>query len=435
MTTDNVYINPTVTIENKTTTTSIGTGQSGKVAVIGAFPSADTDVHTFKSLRSLRNFYGIQGGTDSETKFNGALASKWLFMDGINGSAGAEQVTVVNIAVKTKTGTPAPVEGEGDDTYIEVDSDPTDYDLKLTNTKLLNALSKLANETINLLYIASDLEDAKVAQVLGDDGKTVVTPAVTIDDIYKKLLDFSSTKTSVQRPCHLVVYMNCTDNIAGGQDQAGIGSTLVNVNEAVRRANIFADYPDPYVIGGLIVHGHYLLGKKVTPMEYGAYYTGFLASLPVDQSTTQLDLPGTTGLSEELYFGSHDAGSILNSAGIVVVAPKDRLNNRYCINNGMQPCKWDIAHIRSVAYLLQSYTLYGVLGLNNTDAQIEAFKSSLTTTNNQVKQELSIIKDVTNEDIEVVDPYHIYVPLTVTLYGVIESITVGVKMELGNSNT
>jgi len=102
-------------------------GMAGKIAVVGAFDTTETQPKLFASLGEAQDTFG----TDST--YNGCRVMQYLFK-------GASSVLAVNIT--TESGTP-PVR-----------------DKTITTTNLTNALAKIKNEDWDILFIAEPLTDS-----------------------------------------------------------------------------------------------------------------------------------------------------------------------------------------------------------------------------------------------------------------------------------
>lgn len=418
-----------VELSNETVKESGRPGEAGKVALIGAFPSTSQDVYSCTSLRALQRHYSITPGTKSETEFDGARAAKRIFMDGINGYSGATTVTCVNISDETlDTNNLSATVTSGNTTSADVTSA-----IKLTWDKLIMALNKINDDDMDVLFIASDLRDA-----VDDDHD--------LEAVYDKVIGFVNNKFIMQRPTYVVAPVVCTEDISGGQPD-GIPSTTIQVTESERDgkkipgaeqvANCFNTATNELTTAGLFCQGGKITNNSKTDtvdvMEMAAHMVGWMCSLPVSQDLTYQDIPGVTGISEELYLGEDDAGEYLNKCGIQVIKPKSRTNNIFCVNNSVNPSGWHTNHVRSVAYLLKQYGLEAGLGLNNFENNLDAFKANLNNVTNTVLQNVDLITNVEIGDIELIEPYEIYVPIQITLAGVITLIKVGVNMVLANS--
>lgn len=444
--THDIDINTRIEIANETATSTNSNGQAGKVAIVGSFPNYDDGVYSFTTLRSLRNYYGITVDTASEKNFDGARSAKRIFMDGISGYKGATEVITVNIrnsedaeaagATTEGTLTVNTVTGDEADSSTYDDDVTSEVGTTLTMQKLVNSLTKLSGENMDLLYISSDLNDivGEEYETTNSDGETV-TDEYTITDVIDRILQFIDEEFTTQRPTNLILPIKCTENISEGQDTAGLTSSIINVDDACAIAQQFAEDINNITTIGLYYQGGTINGYDVDVVELAAHMTGFTASLQVSQSLTYQEIPGLTAVNEEVFFGEHDAGRILNEAGVMVIVPKSRKDNTYCVKNDTQGNGWNINHIRSVSYLLKQYDLVSGLGINNFETNLEAFKAQLTATNNTVLQSVDVIRDITLGDIEVLTPYKIYVPVEITLAGVISIIRLGVNMSLEDTGS
>ena len=184
-------------------------------------------------------------------------------------------------------------------------------------------------------------------------------------------------------------------------------------------------------VAALFYNGGTILDEEVGPGEFAAHMCGWIATLPVSQDLTYLTIPGVKGIDEELYLGKNDAGTLLNQYGINIIKPKSRKDNTYYVNNSITPTGWHLNHVRSVCYLLKRYAFEAGLGITNLAAQLETFKANLNSVTKDVMDKVEVITDVTFDDeIVVIDPYHVALALNVELAGVVTRIDVGVSMTL-----
>ena len=115
-------------IQDSVVTVEEYTGMAGAIAVIGAFDSEVTDLTVCNSAREAHTVFGT---TSTVGDFKGTDSIDYLFY-------GASQLLVCNIT-----------------TWSE--DTPT---TTITNTNLATALSKLANEEFDILFIADELSDS-----------------------------------------------------------------------------------------------------------------------------------------------------------------------------------------------------------------------------------------------------------------------------------
>ena len=117
---------PKIQIIKKKTAKSQGTGEAGKIAVVGAFKTTETNPVVFTSLSDAQDSFG------DDTTFDGCAALPYLFGNG------ATSVLCVNVAT----------ESEGTWTKT-VDA-----------TNLAAALTKIKGEDWDILFVAAAITDA-----------------------------------------------------------------------------------------------------------------------------------------------------------------------------------------------------------------------------------------------------------------------------------
>lgn len=117
---------PKVTVNLEQGTKSPGTGESGKIAVIGAFKTTATDPRLFTGLAQAQNAWG------KDDTFDGCACLPFLFANG------ATSVLAVNVATQS--------EGVWTKT--------------IDATNLAAALAKIKGEEWDILFIATPLTDA-----------------------------------------------------------------------------------------------------------------------------------------------------------------------------------------------------------------------------------------------------------------------------------
>ena len=444
-------IKTSVQLFNTTVHNISAEGEAGKVAYIGSFPSMKNDVFECTSLKELRDYYEIEKGTWRETEFEGGRDGRRLFMEGFSGYRGVSSLVTVNtcevdnptanqnLNLNALSESSFTVEsGEGESNASE-DRKVQDA-MYMTWDRLKKALAKLADDEFDILFIGNDLHEAAT------DGHTII-------DVYTLILNFLNNNFATKRPAYLIGAVTTSDVL----DQPdGLKSKEINVNGhdtnpvrygAKQICEVFQrnakgelvsiDDPSKKVdanelaVGALFYNGGTILDEEVGPAEFAAHMCGWIATLPVNQDLTYLTIPGVTDISEELYLGVNDAGAILNKMGINVIKPKSRKDHTYYVNNSITPNGWHLNHIRAVSYLLKRYAFEAGLGINNLATQLEKFKANLNTITNDVINKIDIITDVTFEDeITVIDPFHVSLAMNITLAGVVTRIDIGVSMNL-----
>ena len=117
---------PKIQIFKKKTAKSQGTGEAGKIAVIGAFKTEETNPQLFTSLSDAQDSFG------DDTTFDGCAALPYLFGNG------ATSVLAVNVS--TKSGT----------TWTKT----------VDATNLAAGLAKIKGEDWDILFVAAAITDA-----------------------------------------------------------------------------------------------------------------------------------------------------------------------------------------------------------------------------------------------------------------------------------
>ena len=120
---------PKIVVYNKKSAKSPGTGEAGKIAVIGAFKTAETNPKLFTSLDDAQTSFG------NDTTFDGCAALPYLFM------SGATSVLAVNVAT------------ESSGTWTKT----------VDSTNLAAALAKIKGEDWDILFVAAAITDAFIA--------------------------------------------------------------------------------------------------------------------------------------------------------------------------------------------------------------------------------------------------------------------------------
>lgn len=119
---------PSIHIYNKKTQLINANGMAGKVAVIGAFDSTETNPKLFTSVGEAQATFG------TDTTYNGCAVIEPLFK-------GASSLLCVNFTTKTESGG-----------TVTVDKD-------LTTAKLTACLAKIKGEDFDILFVAEVLTD------------------------------------------------------------------------------------------------------------------------------------------------------------------------------------------------------------------------------------------------------------------------------------
>lgn len=287
-----------------------------------------------------------------------------------------------------------------------------------------------------------------------------------IGDVYDFLLDFVDNEFTNHRPVNYIGAIKTKADAEGLENDysyLGIGSNRIRVRGERKDIDSMTDgdpnkdkytpskdnpYADITVWGaeeiaklferttnelstcGLFYQRGIINGTEVDEMELAAHMCGWICSINIAQDLTYQTIPGLTEVEEEPYLGANDAGTLLNEAGIQIIRPKSRLDRTFYVNNSIQPAGWHTNHIRSVTYLLKRLQFETGLGINNFTTNLEAYRAMLDTTAKEVLEECDVIRAVSIGEVEVINNYHIYVPISITLAGVVTLINIGVSMAL-----
>jgi hypothetical protein len=120
---------PKIVVYNKKSSKSPGTGEAGRIAVVGAFKTTETNPKLFTSLDEAQTAFG------SDTTFDGCAALPYLFM------SGATNVLAVNVST------------ESSGTWTKT----------VDSTNLAAALAKIKGEDWDILFVAATISDAFIA--------------------------------------------------------------------------------------------------------------------------------------------------------------------------------------------------------------------------------------------------------------------------------
>ena len=116
---------PKVLVYKRRTGRSQGTGEAGKIAVVGAFKTEETTPTLFTNLSDLQDSFG------EDTTFDGCACAPYLFMNG------ATSLLAVNVSTKS-----------GETWTKTIDA-----------TNLAAALAKIKGEDWDILFVAAPLTD------------------------------------------------------------------------------------------------------------------------------------------------------------------------------------------------------------------------------------------------------------------------------------
>lgn len=541
---DGLDVQTRVVLTNETQHKVISPGMAGKVTLIGAFPSADSEIYAVTSYAEYLATYKITNEKEAE-EYDAHRAIKRIFMEGIEGYRGATSVTCININTAYPASNSITIENVDNlnSKIVELENDISRYtstlerlrrekaeyenrieelqskdtltsderdelattqehladsisliaeyqqelinasseydaysafqgyysdeygivqmpaDGLLTFKKLKDALKKIADDDTDMIFISSDLHDC-IKRGKSDASSTAydTTQAPNLGVVYDELLDFIDNEYTNHRPLTYIGHIRTADVTTDVSYASGITSGIIDIDSgktlnleakdedygvgygdtnwgAKQIAELFTRENNELSTCGLFYQGGTINGEKVDAMQVAAHICGWLAGMNVSEDLTYRTIPGLTSINKEVYFGKGDEGTLINNLGIQVIRPKDRLAKTFYVNNSVMPTGWHTNHVRSVIYLLKQYEFEAGLGINNITSNIEAFQTSLETVSKSVMQNVEVIRSVTIGDIEVLNHYHIYVPIDIVLAGVVTKISVGVSMELDEEGT
>ena len=120
---------PKIVVYNKKSAKSPGTGEAGRIAVVGAFKTTETNPKLFTSLDEAQTSFG------NDTTFDGCAALPYLFMNG------ATSCLCVNVST------------ESSGTWTKT----------VDSTNLAASLAKIKGEDWDILFVAAPITDAFIA--------------------------------------------------------------------------------------------------------------------------------------------------------------------------------------------------------------------------------------------------------------------------------
>lgn len=333
----------------------------------------------------------------------------------------------------------------------------------LTFAKLKKALKMIADDDTDILFISGDLHDCVIGGKSDAEGTNPYTDeqAPNLGVVYDTLLDFIDNEYTNHRPLTYIGFIRTADTVNSNATVTGIPTDKIQIDSgkvldankseedygvgygdtdwgAKQIATLFTRENNELATAGLFYQGGRLNGENIGSMELAAHMCGWVAGKNVGDDLTYDTIPGLTSINDELFFQKGDAGTLLNNYGIQVIRPKDRLEKTFYVNNSIMPTGWHTNHVRSVIYLLKKYEFEAGLGINNIVTNVEAFRTNLMNVSKEVMKEVEVIRSVTLGEIEVINNYHLYIPVDIVLAGVVTKISVGVSMSIdeeGNAGT
>lgn len=355
--------------------------------------------------------------------------------------------------------------------------------------KLRVALSKLKGEDFDMLILAYPLEDEK-SGVLYDGtsttmldnygnslAKTELVNVPTQVDVgiagrLVQLLNFTHDSYTVRNPFGLGIGLRVTPTSEPGNDSTvdeSVVDSVINTNKSkhideamaekylsifkdpVHHAHslyamIFDDVHSPYVDAitdrNVITEisdadERRIRTGYINPVEAVSAYFCELASERVDTSFTQRPLTLIDGVAEELNFdptyldsaNNNTDGVKLLAAGGTMFECINRSENTWSVVNSRQPCGYDIAHLRTAAYIIKQIALAPFLGKINYDVTIEAIDSVLATLKDAMIERFPIVESI-DHAVRKETSSCVRIAIKINFYGLIIDEIVYVSMEV-----
>lgn len=481
---------PSVLFKKGIRTKRNGSGAGSIVAIIGAFPCVSPEIQHFTDLDEARNALGIVAGVHDEefvTDSNGELvknpnyyygagALKQVFLDKTD-LAGASEVIICNITTKKIKDDGSPdCDGDGNQKYnvtlkhdqINAGDNQALYKLheKVNFDKLTVAFSKLKKEKFHNLVFAYPLDDTTgyFAPVI-DAGDT------DIEALLKRYRNWTRETYTVQHPCigFFGVTTNPTLTFGDGNEAVTVNpsvidslvdsnySVLIDTESVIKYLDIFKDESqDIHSLGAIFAEGTYdeNSGYILNPVEAVAQYAGFVAGTPVDTPLTQKPVPTVKGIGlrkgtttnnsttysdiyEELNYDPdvelNPDGYKLIKKGATMYECTNRATKEYSVVSSTLPCGFDLAHVRTSAYVIEQITLNPFLGKINRDTTLQAIDSVITTIKNSMVERFPIIESIAHT-VEKVSPTCVRIRIHINFYGIIINEVVYMSVSVENQN-
>ena len=306
-------IMPKVSVFQKKNNVKSSPGLASKVAVVGAFEKLSGYSPVLCS--TLDEAYEKLG---TDTSYEGVASLEKLFY-------GASSLLAVSITTSTGTG------------------DNITINKELTNAKLTSALSAIAKEDFDLLFICGQLDEISI-------------PIVT---------SFLNSRFENKLPAGYVAFYP-----------------------------LFAPESAGDFCYGLIAQELTVKDTQLSRLESGAYYCGLLASLNVGTSMTMKEVPDVTSITPEFTFENGDIGLEFVTRGMTILRCLDRANGKYIVVNSEQPNGLDLYINRTRDFVVKEFALHDFLGDRNRDATLNEIKQEVDRVKERCVNTLDLLKDI-----------------------------------------
>lgn len=314
-------IEPHITVRNVDAVETVEYGQAGKVALIGAFPTATFKLDLFTTASAAKT--ALRGSVTEEqlATYPAYACLDYIFYN--YGIKGPESVVIVN----------------------------TNYDkgslvTSSSNEDIAAACLLLAEENFDILCMAEPVSLA-VSQTV----ETVTT--YVLNPILSTLKSFVDSQFAKQRPFGIVAgftYTNATITLIG------------EFKELFKKQGFFKAVSTPIKFNGA--------ANPLTIEQSAAWHTAFTSGRAVNKSETAKTYPDIIGDdTKTIYPASTEVGAItfdvLRDNGFHTQTYKNRrLETIKCISN-ITPAMYDMKVERVKNYMIKRLTLEDYLGEDN----------------------------------------------------------------------
>ena len=321
-------IEPHIEVYDVQAVTSSAYGNAGKIALIGAFPTADFKLGLFTrlddALESLKGDYRLPNDNSVEnasldpvpTTFGAFYCLEYVF-NSTRQSKGAESVLIVNT-------------NYGKSTLVTESS----------NTDIATACTLLAEEDFDILTIA---EPIKLA--------VEVSSSLTLNPICATLKAFVDSQFFAQRPFGIITGFDLTD---------ATSTILASFKELFADKGIFKAVVTPVRLLGA--------SESLTIAQSGCWHSAFTSGRPVNKSETAKTYDGIIGQNTKDDYpvgGTITFKNLLDNGFHTTRYRNRRLALIECLSN-ITPADYDMKIERVKNYIIKRLSLADVLGEDNT---------------------------------------------------------------------
>ncbi len=321
-------IEPHIEVYDVQSVNAVGYGNAGKIAVIGAFPSATFKMDLFTRLddamEAVKGEYKLPNDNSIEnasltvvpTEYVSFYCLEYVF-NNTRQSKGAESVLLVNT-------------NYGKSTLVQESS----------NTDIANACTVLADEDFDILTVA---EPVKLA--------VEVSSELALNPICETLKSFVDSQFLAQKPFGIITGFDLTD-------------ATVTILEAFK--NLFSDKGIyKAVVTRVRLNG---AAEPLSIEQSGCWHSAFTAGRPVNKSETAKQYDGLIGNNSK---DDYPVGTAITFKNLLDYGfHTTRFRNRRlslieCLSN-ITPAGYDMKIERVKNYIIKRLTLADALGEDNT---------------------------------------------------------------------